>query len=557
METKFRKLVGVLVVVAAVFLFFAAPLHPLHAAPVTINGSQTYQIIDGFGVNANSHSWTNDELKPVVDALIDQAGMTRFLLLIQNSNWEATNDNSDANVMNWAYYNTVYSSTDFQKFWAMSAYLNQRGISNGLTLRVGGQTALWLGGSSLKAGYENEYAEMIASMLVYARSNQHLQFSEVRAANEPDAAGAGVTMSGSPQYVTMMHDLGLLLDANGLSDVRFSGPDLASVSTSLSWMSGMMGDAYVMSKVAHYGLHAYLNITPDAAGVTNFINQSAYPGTPFWMTEFNVWCSSCSDGQPNPSPDNTWSYARGTADYLLTLLEEGASAGVVFEGYDSQYYDYNASTGQNIPFSSTSWSYWGIIAVDNVNVSPKTYTPRKGFYTMAQIAKFVRPGARRINAGSPPAGLKLLAFYNTNNAQLTICGVNSNSTATSLSCALTSLPTIPRVDLYYTSSTTNMAYDGHINVTNGVFSVTVPADSVFTLTYSNTQAYFLAPTLQNGGVELVLAGAAGFTYQIQVSSNLVNWAALANVVNTNGTAAFTDTNAVGLSARYYRAMLVN
>ncbi len=556
METKFRNLVGPLIVLAGAFLLFVLPLHRLNAAPITINGAQTYQIIDGFGVNANSHSWTNDELKPVVDALIDQAGMTLFQVIIQNDNWETTNDNSDASVMNWTYYNTVYSSSDFQKFWGMAAYLNQRGISNGLALRVGGQTALWLGGTSLKSGFENEYAEMIASMLVYARSNQHLQFGEVRAVNEPDGSEAGVNMS-SAQYVTMMHDLGLLLDTNGMSDVRFSAPDLTSVSTSLSWMSAMMGDAYVMSKVAHFGLHAYLNITPDATGVTNFISQSAYPNTPFWMSEFNVWCASCSDGQPGASPDNTWSYARGTADYLLTLLGEGASAGVVFEGYDSRYYDYNASTGQNIPFTSTSWSYCGIIGVDDINASPKTYTPRKGFYTVAQIAKFVRPGARRISVGSAPSGTKLQAFYNTNDAQFTICGVNSNSTATSLSCALTSLPTIPGMNLYYTSSATNMAYSAHVIVTNGGFSVTVPADSVFTLTYSNTPAYFLTPTVQNGSMNLMLAGAAGFTYQIQVSTDLVNWSALTNVINTNGTAAFTDTNAVGLSARYYRAILVN
>ena len=49
------------------------------AATVTINGAQTYQTIDGFGVNANSGSWTNNDLQPVLDALIDQAGMTLFL----------------------------------------------------------------------------------------------------------------------------------------------------------------------------------------------------------------------------------------------------------------------------------------------------------------------------------------------------------------------------------------------------------------------------------------------------------------------------------------------
>ena len=65
------------------------------AVTVTIDGSQTYQTIDGFGVNANSGSWTNNDLQPVLDALIDQAGMTLFLAIyVGNSNWETTNDNA-------------------------------------------------------------------------------------------------------------------------------------------------------------------------------------------------------------------------------------------------------------------------------------------------------------------------------------------------------------------------------------------------------------------------------------------------------------------------------
>ena len=62
------------------------------AATVTFNGGVEYQAIDGFGVNANHRSWNNDELKPVLDALIDQAGMTLFRVVYDDTNWEANND---------------------------------------------------------------------------------------------------------------------------------------------------------------------------------------------------------------------------------------------------------------------------------------------------------------------------------------------------------------------------------------------------------------------------------------------------------------------------------
>ena len=89
----------------------------------------------------------------MLDALINQAGFTLFHVIFDNNNWEQTNDNSNANVMNWSYYNTIYNSTDFQKLWGIMAYLNQQGITNGLVPDFEGPVALWMGGLSLAAGH--------------------------------------------------------------------------------------------------------------------------------------------------------------------------------------------------------------------------------------------------------------------------------------------------------------------------------------------------------------------------------------------------------------------
>ncbi len=526
------------------------------AGTVTINGAVTYQVIDGFGANLNHRSWTNTELEPVLNALINQAGFTLFHVIFDNNNWEAVNDNSDADVMNWTYYDTIYSAPDFQALWGIMAYLNQQGITNGLVPDFEGPVALWMGGLSLTPGFEDEYAETIASLLVYARNTEHLQFSVVGAVNEPDVTYSGINMSGPAQYVTVMQDLSQQLDNNGMSDVRFSGPDLATTQT--SWLGQIMASPTLMAKYAHFGLHSYQNASADATGVYNFIQQSAYPNTHFWMTEYNVWCASCQD---STGGDDTWSYAQGTANYLLDLLAEGASAGIVWEGYDSMYYPFNASTGGNNP---AVWSYWGLFAVDDINATPRTYTPRKGFYTLAQIAKFVRPGAQRIGVGNPPSSLTMLAFYNTNNGQFTITGVNPNSTTTSLSCALESLPAIPSLELYYTSSTTNLCDAGPVAVNNGAFSVVVPADCVFTLTYSNTATplavtvvaapYFLTPSVQNGSVSLTLVGQSGSACLIQASPDLENWSQVTNVTLLNGTATITVPLSTG--EHFYRATLL-
>ena len=63
------------------------------------------QTIEGFGGDINHRSWNNDDLKPVIDGLVDQAGMTLFRVIYDKTDWEATNENASPYVMNWDYYN--------------------------------------------------------------------------------------------------------------------------------------------------------------------------------------------------------------------------------------------------------------------------------------------------------------------------------------------------------------------------------------------------------------------------------------------------------------------
>ena len=248
------------------------------------------------------------------------------------------------------------------------------------------------------------------------------------------------------------------------------------------------------------------------------------------MTEFNVWCQSCLNGTGG---DNSWAYASGAAAYLLNLLAEGASAGLVYEAWDGVCNGYNASTGQDAP---GTWDFFGLFAVSSTGAGPKTYTPRKQFYTISQITKYVAPGATRIGVSGASSPLTALAFYNTNNGQFTLTGVTTSSSATTLSCALTSLPAIPSLGFYYTSSTTNLCYGGSVAVNNGAFSVVVPANCVFTLTYTNTVAGRPAPPaiIQQPQSEAVImatnalfsvtaSGAAPLGYQWQFNgTNLAN-----------------------------------
>ena len=478
---------------------------------ITIDGTQTYQVIDGFGVNANHRSWTSAELRPVLDALIDEAGMTLFRVVFDNTDWEAANDDSDPAVMNWTNYKAIYGSANFQPLWDMFAYLNQRGLSNGVFLNFMGPGPAWMGGGTLAAGMEEEWAETIASLLVYARDTRRLKFRLIAPNNEPDISNEGITMN-ARTYTNCLHKLAQKLDASGLGDLRFVAPDRAGGGT--AYMPEMLADSVVMGKLAHFGVHSYGSGGGGSSGVYDYLQGSAYPDRTFWMTEFNVWCGTCDSGTRGTYD---WNYCRGTAEYLLDHLANGASGGIVWEGYDS-FYRHPPST----------WSFWGLLAVDNENATPKTYTPRKNFYTVAQISRFVRPGARRIGVTGATAPFStLLAFHHADLGQVTIVGINTAANPATLQGTLASVATVTTIDLYYTSASTNLARAGSFAVSNSTFSATIPANCVFTLTSPPFQARPAQPSLspRREGTNLLLSWPTNFTgfFPEYTASPPTNW----------------------------------
>jgi hypothetical protein len=276
------------------------------------------------------------------------------------------------------------------------------------------------------------------------------------------------------------------------------------------------------------------------------------------MTEFGVWCSSCLSGTAG---NGSWTNAQGIVSALINDLAKGASAGLTFEAYDSVYHGYNTTTGQDTP---GGWSLWGLFAVDDPNAATKTYTPRKQFYTLSQITRYVRPGAQRINVSGSTTPLTLLAFYHSAIGQLTLTGVNTSTSPATLAGTLSSLPTVSSLELYYTDSTTNLSDHGAVPVNNSSFGATVPANCVFTLV--GTSAAASAPVITQAlptGDGIILRGTNGVPYRNYLVLSTTNvtlpqtqWTPVAT--NTFGPSGYFDsTNAVAPTdgLRYLRLVM--
>ena len=251
-------------------------------------------------------------------------------------------------------------------------------------------------------------------------------FNLVAPDNEPDNSPTWMGWDASDtQYVTMLNLLIQDLSSNGLTDIRLVGPDLATTSTT-SGCQQMMGSSLIMSNLAHFGLHSYQSGGGGSSGVSSYLAQSSYPNSTFWMTEFNDHCTPCNQGVYNTN-NYSWSYCSGTAQYMLYHLANGASAGLAWEGCDS-YYELLPLTWLSSGQQASGWDFYGLFGVDNTNAVPKTYTPRKNFYTMAQISAFVPPGSQRIGvSGSQSSSFMMLAFYHAASGRVTLTGFNTGS----------------------------------------------------------------------------------------------------------------------------------
>ena len=71
---------------------------------------------------------------------------------------------------------------------------------------------------------------------------------------------------------------------------------------------------------------------------------------------------------------------------------------------------------------------------------------------------------------------------------------------------------------------------------------------------TNSPAQFEMPSVLNGQFRARIKGVAGQQYDVQVSSNLLNWSTLATVTNSTGAVQVADSVSSGWPRKFYRAI---
>ncbi|MBX3257467.1 MAG: CehA/McbA family metallohydrolase [Chitinophagaceae bacterium] len=452
-----------------IFVFIACFISGIYAysqpaIKLSVNGLNRLQTIDGIGVNINTRSWKDDELKPAIDLLADSMQAKIFRVIVETpKEWEDSNDNDDPFVYNWKYYDSLYATPKFTSVWKTIAYLNQKGISHNIMINLMGYLPEWMGGETVAPEQEDEFVEMFVSFLQYARFKQHLKFGLVAPFNEPDIQKEGPRLNES-RYVAILKKIMIRTKQSGMNDIRFVGPDAAGMNNAVSrYIPEMMKDPLIMSHISRFAVHSYGGYY---APVDSLIKHSAFPGLKFWVTEWNAWRDGLDDGIMTAY---NYQFAAQCMGYLLELLKNGAAAAMVWEGYDS-YYDHHAPS---------LFSYWGILGYNKEN---KTYTPRKHFYAISQISKYVTPGSWMVESQSSDSNAKALAFFNSSGNAPVIVGLNPYNKAVQINLSLNNLPDITSVQLIYTDSLNDLKKQKtYFPDKKGKFTIQVPANCIYTL----------------------------------------------------------------------------
>jgi O-glycosyl hydrolase len=418
---------------------------------VTIDGARRFQVLDGVGVNINSLSWRGGEGRVAIDRLADEMGVTLWRVVFDMEDWEATNDNDDPMVADQAYYTALYSNAKFQNLWGTLHYLNQRGVTSGISISFMGRVPPWMGASVITPASEDEWVEMIATFVAYARGVEHVKFEMLDPLNEPDWDGLEGPKVGAAQYTRLLHKLATRLDAAGYGDVRFLGPNTADLGAGVSdYIPSLMSDPFVMARIDHLGLHSY---GASTGGADAAIKASPFPGRNFWMTEFSL---------PADVPN---------------LLAGNASALIMWDGYDSVYnHAILGGHGDQPPNDAGNGP-----APLSYDARTGTYAARPEFYQFAALFKHLSPGSQRVGSTSANPDLSILAFVHPAHERLTLIGRNGSASPVTVVAALENVRAPAVMQVYLTSATALVRGDD-ATVREGRLEFTVPGGSYYAVT---------------------------------------------------------------------------
>ena len=460
--------------ILSILPFLLLSLNP-QAQTVTVNASTTYQTIDGWGASTGFDE-SNQNLSP--------AQADCFFLSSSNGSCDIGTGVSIG--LSWIRIqdnNTANSAPDLQTL----QYAVVRGVK--VNLGFNPTTALSSSNFSSLASYD-------VAKIQYFQS-QGIAISAVAPVNEPQYMGDGSTTAADIDTFIANY-LWPAMNSAGLGSIPIIMPE-HSAWWSTDYATACMNDSDCSSHVPIVAGHGYWTGTGSqsadgfSGGYMCCVDYAAVTPPPsvsgkkLWMTEVNGGQSKCA------GTTNLATYNSSISDALV---------------YAHNIHDFvTGSNGSWTPYGS-AWYYWNLESAGpasgasgscNDGLTDANFNPAQRFYAVGNFARFVRPGQVRIAATpTPQTNVYVTAFLNQSTGAFEIVAINQNPSAVSQAFTLNGV-SASSVAPWITSSSSDLAQQTSISVTNQAFTFTLPASSVTTFV-GNGNSTPGSPTGLNGSV---------------------------------------------------------
>jgi O-glycosyl hydrolase len=419
---------------------------------IQVDNASAYQTVAGFGGTTLSLVYANGDHLGVfrgaaIKAAFGEVGISLGLLEIGMVETPATatdpfgrraNDNSDPQVLDPEGFNFTESGIMREKVLIPAAAYGYGDATLGKLVNLRGPLS-WLPPirSADYSRYLDEVAEHVLAVMQHWQDAYGITPRLLDLFNEPTTGNAELQSSSVQEMVDLVARIGDRLRAAGFANVKFLVPNEETIGRSIEVAQAMLADPAARPYVGAIGYHPYPlgsvyssprrilessgNGTPDA-GTRQQLEQlkalGEQYGVPIWLTEV-------SEGP-------------GTNDYAFDAIESvlaraihvhdnfvyaGASA---FFGmntiWDSQSHAEHFA-GREVPFLSEQS---GMVLV---NAATGKISITGMGYSVGHYARWIRPGAVRIEARSEKSRVIVTAFRDPPNGRIVVVVVNNESEA--------------------------------------------------------------------------------------------------------------------------------
>ena len=216
--------------------------------------------------------------------------------------------------------------------------------------------------------------------------------------NESDLGPPEGPLLPPAQYAATCEVIVDTLDKYGLTDVKLVVAEQAGYN--LDYVRELMRCKSLENRIGAFSMHAYGYLRCHDL-IDEVKNSAGHKNARCWMGEFGVL------DQSNGREDYI---AWQSTEILFRLLEDGMNGAIYWDAYDN-HHDHD-----------DSWTTFGLL-----KNTWNACIPKKPYYALKHIFRYVRPGAVRIGVSYSSREIPTLAFEDSNNGQLTVIGMNPSN----------------------------------------------------------------------------------------------------------------------------------